>query len=151
MATKKRSAKKPENKQGPKKPDGRKNNKLTPAMEAVKFQPGVSGNPGGRPKEIMAPAYRRALMKAIPNDKNGRTYADAIAEKNLSLMLSGDIRVTSEVTDRVDGKAAQSMSLTGPNGEGPVQLLHMTPEEKQLRLAHLLAKAAGKQDGKRGN
>lgn len=114
------------------------------------FQPGVSGNPGGRPKEIMASAYRRALLRPIPNDKDGRIYADAVAEKNLALMLKGDIRVTSEVTDRVDGKAPQQVSLSGPN-QGPIGFMNMTPEEKQLRLTALLSRQAttGDKDGKR--
>lgn len=117
-------------------------------MEANKWQPGVSANPGGRPKEIMAPAYRRALTRAIPNDKDGRTYADAIAEKNLSLMLKGDIRVTSEVTDRVDGKAVQALEHTGRDG-GPIQYETMTEEEKDSKLAELLARQLVPKDGKR--
>lgn len=97
----------------------------------------------------MGPAYRRALLRLIPNDKERRIYADAVAEKNLGLMLKGDIRVTSEVTDRMDGKAVQALEHTGPN-RGPIQFENMTPEEKQLRLAELLARQQpGGKDGKR--
>jgi hypothetical protein len=38
-------------------------------------QPAVSGNPNGRPKEIMGAAYRRALLRKIPNDAQGRIFA----------------------------------------------------------------------------
>lgn len=93
----------------------------------------------------MGPAYRKALNRLIPNDKEGRTFADAIAEKNLALMLKGDIRVTSEVTDRVDGKAPQSIHLGGDGGL-PIEFSSMTPEQKRQRVAEIMAKARGTND-----
>ena len=85
---------KPQNRQNIKLPteDRRKHNKLTPAMEDRKFRPGQSGNPGGRPKAIMTDAYMRALSRQIPNDAEGRIYADLLAEKVISAASKGDIR-----------------------------------------------------------
>jgi hypothetical protein len=99
----------------------------------------------------MGAAYTRALLRKIPNDKEGRVFADAIAEKHLAQMLKGDIRVTSEVTDRVDGKAPQSVKIGG-DGDNPNPILfgNMTPEEKRIRLAHLLARQQ-QNGGKDGN
>jgi Family of unknown function (DUF5681) len=109
------------------------------------FQPGQSGNPSGRPKgtTIMTDAYFRALSKKIANDKEGRTYADAVAEKLMALMLKGDVRCASEVTDRLQGKAPQALALGGDGSGVPIEIAGMTPEEKRRRLAEIMAKARG--------
>ena len=105
------------------------------------FPPGVSGNPSGRPREIMGPAYRRALLRKIPNDAAGRIVADAVAEKMVALALKGDIRIAIELADRLDGRPQQSMSFDGAGI--PLEILNMTTEQKRQRLAELLAKARG--------
>jgi hypothetical protein len=113
------------------------------ALKAAQFQPGKSGNPGGRRKDILTEAYYRALTKRIPNDPEARTYADAVAEKMLAAMLKGDVRIASEVTDRLQGKAPQALTLGGDGTGVPIEIASMTPEEKRRRLAELMAKARG--------
>lgn len=72
------------------------------------FQPGKSGNPGGRPKE--APE-----VKAL-----AREYGHEAIEKLVELMRCDDRRVAAAacqaLLDRGFGKPAQSMELTGADG-----------------------------------
>jgi hypothetical protein len=105
------------------------------------FQPGVSGNPNGRPKEIMGAAYRRALLRKIPNDADGRIFADAVAQKMIDMAMKGDVKAVAEVTDRIDGKPSQSVTMGGDGSSISIQIASMTPEQKRRRLAELMAKA----------
>lgn len=47
----------------------------------------------------------------MPGDAKGRTYAQAIADKLATLALAGDIRAASELADRAEGKARQTMQI----------------------------------------
>jgi len=76
------------------------------------WKPGQSGNPGGRPKRTpLIEACREVLSHPIPGDPQGRTYAQAIAEKLATLALAGDIRAAAELADRAEGKARQTMQI----------------------------------------
>jgi hypothetical protein len=80
--------------------------------EATQFRKGVSGNPGGRPKTAaLSEACREVLAKRVPDDPEGRTYAQAIAQVLADLALEGDILAARELTDRAEGKARQSIEL----------------------------------------
>ncbi len=47
---------------------------------ATRFRSGQSGNPGGRPKSApLSHACRDLLAAPVPNDRQGRTYAEVIA------------------------------------------------------------------------
>jgi hypothetical protein len=112
-------------------------------LQTHAFKPGESGNVLGRPRKLMTEAYRRALERKIANDPQGRSYADAIAEKMISLGLRGSVRAVAEVSIRADGVPQQSVSFDG-NGDGiHLQILNMTPEQKRQRLAEILARARG--------
>lgn len=107
------------------------------------FQPGQSGNPSGRPRRLMAEAYRRALERKIANDPQGRTFADVVAEKMVAWGLKGDFRAIAEVTDRIDGKPQQSVTMGGDGSAIPIEIASMTLEQKRQRLGELIAKARG--------
>jgi hypothetical protein len=80
--------------------------------EATRFKPGQSGNPGGRPK--IAPfsrACRELLEKPVPDDPEGRTYAEAIARTLAEKALAGDIRAAQEIADRAEGRARQAIEI----------------------------------------
>ena len=62
------------------------------------WKPGQSGNPSGRPK---SKPITDALLAAVD--------PKAFAEKLVSLAMRGDIRAISEVLDRIEGKAQQSI------------------------------------------
>jgi Family of unknown function (DUF5681) len=77
-----------------------------------RWKPGQSGNPGGRPKTAaLSEAARNVLAKRVPNDPQGRTYAEAIADTLAQLALEGDIRAAQELTDRAEGRARQSVEI----------------------------------------
>ena len=66
------------------------------------WKPGQSGNPSGRPK---SKPITDALLAAVD--------PKAFAEKLVSLAMRGDIRAISEVLDRIEGKAQQSIEHSG--------------------------------------
>ena len=62
----------------------------------------------------MAPlshACRELLAAPVPNDPEGRTYAEAIAKTLAEKALAGDIRAAQELADRAEGKARQSIEI----------------------------------------
>lgn len=81
------------------------------------------------------------LSKKIPNDADGRTMAEAVAERIVTLALKGDIKAITEITDRVEGKAMQVQQLQGPGG-GAIPFMELTPEENEKAIAALLNSAA---------
>ena len=76
---------------------------LTPEMEARKWQPGQSGNPGGRPKKkVITEIYERLL-------EDGAFVQDielAIRKMVSSGRMVGQLQLK-EMTDRVEGKVTQ--------------------------------------------
>lgn len=105
-----------------------------------RWKPGESGNPGGRPKKTpLADACRDLLEEAVPRDRSGRSYAEAIAEKLAKKALRGNIAAVREIADRAEGKARQAMEVSGPEG-GPLDFRNMTDEELHRRLEQLRAK-----------
>ena len=77
-----------------------------------RWQRGQSGNPGGRPKKTpLADACREVLGQPVPDDPEGRTYAQAIAETLAAKALEGDIRAAQELADRAEGKPRQSVEI----------------------------------------
>jgi hypothetical protein len=78
------------------------------------WKPGESGNPGGRPKtKLITEAYRALLDKPFPGDPQGRTGAELIALAMLKEAIKGKVNAASELADRIEGKAAQSVTLGG--------------------------------------
>jgi Family of unknown function (DUF5681) len=76
------------------------------------FPKGVSGNPGGRPKSrTLSEAYRKELAKVIPNDPEGRTFAEVIARQVVLAAAKGDLGCAREIADRVEGKPRQSLDI----------------------------------------
>lgn len=73
------------------------------------FLPGRSGNPGGRPKGTvkLSTCYERSLARPFPDDPEGRTYAQVIADKAVELAaLSRESHATRE-TRKNSGPSAQ--------------------------------------------
>ena len=71
-----------------------------------------SGNPGGRPKAApLSHACRELLAQPVPEDPEGRTYAEAIAQTLAEKALAGDIRAAQELADRAEGKARQAIEI----------------------------------------
>jgi hypothetical protein len=79
------------------------------------FQPGQSGNPGGRPKGRSLTAIIREVLdsntikgKPLPE---GRTVADVLAEVFVAEALKGKFPFAKEVIDRADGKVVDKVEI----------------------------------------
>ncbi len=113
------------------------------------FEPGESGNPGGRPKS--AKEWREAIRLAVnrPLEDFERLDAhppaqpkviDALAASLVKKGLSGDVHAIREIADRLDGKATQAVEHMGDGG-GPVEV-KPSPTEAARAIAFMLAAAA---------
>jgi hypothetical protein len=77
--------------------------KLTPEMEACKWQPGQSGNPGGRPKKKpITEMYEKML-----EDPEFAAITEAAIRKAVSKGSMAMVLQLKEMTDRVEGKVTQ--------------------------------------------
>lgn len=85
---------------------------LPKAAEPFKFKPGVSGNPGGRPKNDIAAVIARAIFEG---------NIEAITRALLKKIKKGDPRTFTALADRGYGKAPQSVEVTGSD-RGPVRV-----------------------------
>jgi|GEM_PF-4850829 len=87
------------------------------------FPPGVSGNPGGRPKrkpvtlalEKMAdtPLPKNILTPLKQRGFKGKTWAEATAFGMYVRAVRGDVQAAHEIADRLEGKAEASLKLSG--------------------------------------
>jgi len=69
---------------------------------------GQSGNPKGRPKNKPITAAIKAML-----DKDDGKALDAIAAVAVREALKGDFRYTKEIIDRVEGKALETLNISG--------------------------------------
>lgn len=95
------------------------------------WQPGQSGNPGGRPKknpvsdylkeQLEAPIPQAMLeaMKEAPRQLfcaiygDNPTFGQMVAFKAIQQAMKGDVFALKELLDRVEGKVAQKTVLEG--------------------------------------
>src|SRR5215469_2579600 len=97
----------------PKNPRKQRFRGLSPNVgKATQFKKGISGNPGGRPKSApLSEAAREILSKPVPNDPDGRTYAQVIAQVLADKAIAGDLRAAQELADRAEGRSRQSVEI----------------------------------------
>jgi hypothetical protein len=74
------------------------------------FQPGQSGNPGGRPKRDVASEIAAAIFEQ---------NAEAIGKAYLKLLKRGSLGAFSLLSDRAFGKVAQPL-VGGGEGANPI-------------------------------
>lgn len=105
------------------------------------WQPGQSGNPGGRPKkQPITDALRDLVERATIPLKRPPTLAEQLARQLLRQALKGKMAPIVEVIDRIEGKARQRVEQSGPEG-GPIPYeLPGTREEVERRVQELLRK-----------
>jgi hypothetical protein len=104
-------------------PENRGANRGGNLPEAHRFKPGQSGNPGGRPKkQPVTKAYEALAEKKLPekirallvrSGFDGETWAEAWAFGAGVKAAKGDTSALKEITDRLEGKAQQSLKISG--------------------------------------
>jgi len=86
---------------------GKLRNGLDPAIgKATRFQPGQSGNPTGRPKNLLSDASRDWLKRI--DEKTGKTNAELVAEAQGKVALEGDTSSYCAIRDTTEGRPAQT-------------------------------------------
>jgi hypothetical protein len=113
------------------------------------FQPGKSGNPGGRPKS--KPFKEALMMEALAAERGEKCVAKkgSLRWNARKLLEMGEVPAIKEIADRLDGKVTQGIS--GPGG-GPIQTVDLTNmTEEQLNALEAifgpLAGAGGDDEG----
>ena len=71
------------------------------------FQPGQSGNPGGKPKQ--AKQFRDALIRQLEKADNDGKKLDAVARRLVENAIGGETSAIREIADRIDGKVPQAV------------------------------------------
>jgi hypothetical protein len=93
----------------------------------------VSGNPGGRPRrQPITEAYLEVAARTAPGDPQGRTYAQAAAERQFRAALKGSTSAIREIADRLEGKPQQRIEMTNVEDF----LAGRTTEEKEFFAVH---------------
>jgi hypothetical protein len=110
------------------------------ALKPTQFQPGQSGNPGGRRAKPFTAAILRIVEKKLVNDPEGRVLLDLIAQQLVTKASKGCLASIRECADRLEGTPARSIALGGDGGS-PIPFINVTPAENEQRLQFLLAKA----------
>jgi hypothetical protein len=73
------------------------------------FPKGVSGNPSGRPKNVLSKAIRKKLEEV--EEGHDKSVAERITDKLAELALSGNIEAIKLLGDRSEGRPRQSVSF----------------------------------------
>ncbi len=107
MAKRTNDKKLPQNRQLRKKNPGNPHPLLPPVEH--QFKPGVSGNPGGRPR-LLSDAYREYL--ATPDPDTGRTRAQDIAVAQGVEALKGETGAAKELRQATEGDTLNLKNLT---------------------------------------
>lgn len=96
------------------------------------FEPGQSGNPGGRSRGEKL--WADALRLAVKRTDGDKTKLAQIAEKLVDEAVAGNIQAAKEIGDRLDGKAIQALEHSGPDGD-PISV---NDTEAARRIAAML-------------
>jgi len=95
------------------------------------FQPGISGNPAGKPKGTPNTSTRlrrllditQNLSNPITKELEGFTVLEQIDMKLIMKAREGDLNSIKEVYDRMEGKPQQSVDMTTKGKELPTPIL----------------------------
>src|ERR1700681_2032618 len=83
------------------------------------FEPGRSGNPGGRPKGTLLDKTLVELLEA-----DGGRHCRAIAEKLIAKAQRGDVRAARLIAERTEGRPKQKIDMNmGIDGSMDLSLL----------------------------
>lgn len=107
------------------------------ALRPFQFQKGKSGNPGGRVPSDLTKLLSQFVQK---NSEGGKgTWKARIIERVVALAVKGDMEAVKFIWDRLEGKAALSVAITGSVGvftpEMLRDLVQAYHDSKQSRLS----------------
>lgn len=93
------------------------------------FKKGQSGNPNGRPPKsrALSEELRRLLQRRAPGTK--RTNLEVIVDQLVTLARDGDKDALRYVFDRLEGRPAQALELTGDEAR-PVTFRYIDGNEE---------------------
>jgi hypothetical protein len=89
------------------------------------FEPGVSGNPGGRRKERPFRDALRKVLAELADDKpptKPKTKLEVVARAHVEKAIAGDVPAIKEIADRLDGKVPQALIGSDDPDDAPVQV-----------------------------
>jgi hypothetical protein len=95
-------------------------------MIGKRFQPGVSGNPGGRPKHSISKIYRDWLKKKRNRAKISEFLDETIQGKS---KMAGVLLIR-EMTERDEGKVIETMDV---NVTGRLELASVIEQRRKKR------------------
>ena len=91
---------------------------------------GQIGNTNARGRD----KFRRAILRALARRKGTvKEGLNELADKLVSTAAGGERWAIEGVADRIDGKAAQSVAVTGPDGN-PLTLLVAGAEQLRAKI-----------------
>ena len=79
------------------------------------------GNQNAKRQRVWHQAIMRALETRDKSRLDGKRELDALAEKLLDLVATGDLAALKEFGDRLDGKPSQQVTLSGDE-DNPIQV-----------------------------
>lgn len=87
----------------------------------------IGNSPNGRPPRRIT---NRLHEELDASKLDGQPVERVIAQKIIEMACAGDLKAIEFLTERVEGKVAQAVELSGGKG-GPIQSINinMTPEE----------------------
>ncbi len=95
-------------------------------MIGVRFKPGVSGNPGGRPKHSISKIYRDWLKKK----RNRAKITDFLDETIQGKSKMAGVLLIREMTERDEGKVIETVDM---NITGRVELASIVEQRRKKR------------------
>jgi len=117
---------------------GKQREKRAGGVTGKGFQPGVSGNPSGRPRTAKFSEAARQLLAEI-DARTRETNAECLVRHCFKKAMHGSPRHLEMLLAYVEGRPKQGVELSGPDG-GAMKFENMSDAELDTRLKDLLEK-----------
>jgi hypothetical protein len=89
-----------------------KTSRLVEAGKATRFKPGVSGNPGGRPKsKYLTDVVDELLVEKLDSPAGRKQFKEALWKRLLSVTVSGSMTLD-KIWSRIEGPIRDELEVT---------------------------------------